>query len=309
MKKYDKIVKLDTDYKPIQDIEVMNAIPPGVYTVNVNQEGDIFFSAIKTRHDNLVDLPNTEYDTVIKEIETFMKPETRAVFEEYGFLYKRSSLLYGPPGTGKTCIVNRVVQKVVADKGIVLFSPNPKLLEEAFRILDSIQPDSRVMVIFEELDELIKNYESSLLNILDGEIQKNNVIFMATTNYIDLIPARIRRPGRFSSVIPVGFPSEATRHFYLTHKLKTFSSSEISDWAKRTVDFSIDELKETVLSVVCLGYKLDDILKRISLNKRDVEYNVEEELDDDEDQFQDEIDNLRRGNALDTTKNRFDRRR
>ena len=31
--------------------------------------------------------------------------------------------------------------------------------------------------------------------------------------------------------------------------------------------FSIDELKETVLAVACLGYSLDDIVKRIAINK------------------------------------------
>lgn len=271
MKKYDKVVKLDKDFKPIPDIDVLPKLPAGVYEVGANQNGEIYFSRIDTNHDQLVDLPNTEYDTVINEIQLFMQPSTKELFKEYGFVYKRSTLLYGPPGTGKTCIVNRIVQKVVEDNGIVLFSPNPSFLEESFKILDSLQPESRVMVIFEELDQLMARYESELLNLLDGEIQKNNVIYVATTNHIEKIPARIRRPGRFSSVIPVGFPTAETRAFYLDYKLKEQHKSLIPYWVEATVGFSIDELKETVLSVVCLDYALDVIVARIKENKGEVD--------------------------------------
>lgn len=283
MKKYDKIVKLDTDYKPIQDVDVIDKLPSGVYEVNANQAGEIYFSKIKTNHDELVDLPDTEYDSVVKEIQLFMKPETRDLFTQYGFVYKRSTLLYGPPGTGKTCIVNRLVQKVIEDGGIALFSPNPKLLEESYKILDALQPETRIMVIFEELDKLIDSYEGALLNLLDGEIQKSNIIYVATTNYIDKIPPRIRRPGRFSSTIPVGYPTAETRRFYLNYKVK--NGADIESWVAKTEGFSIDELKETVLSVLCLSYDLDQIIARIRENKNGTvpkqnDDNEEDEYDD-----------------------------
>lgn len=269
MKKYDKVVQFDSDFKPIDDITVLNKLPSGIYEINQNRnDGEIFFSKIKTNHDDLVDLPDTEYDQVIKEIHTFMEPATRKAFEDNGFVYKRSTLLYGPPGTGKTCIVNRIAQSVVQEGGVALFSPNPKLLEESFKILDSIQPETRVMVIFEELDQLMDRYESELLNILDGEIQKSNVVYVATTNYIEKIPARIRRPGRFSSVVQVSFPTANTRRFYLNHKFK--GKLDIESWVQKTEGFSVDELKETVLSVLCLRSDLDTIVARIKENKGDI---------------------------------------
>lgn len=265
MKKYDKLVQLDNDFKPISDISVLNKLPPGMYEVSVNAQGDIFFSKINTNHDELVDLPDTEYDQVIKEIQLFMQPQTKEAFEDNGFVYKRSTLLYGPPGTGKTCIVNRIAHSVINEGGVVLFSPNPGLLEESFKILDSIQPETRVMVIFEELDQLMVRYESELLNMLDGEIQKSNIIYVATTNYIDKIPARIRRPGRFSSVVKVSFPTANTRRFYLNHKFK--NKVDVETWVSKTHGFSVDELKETVLSVLCLNADLDTVVARIKENK------------------------------------------
>ena len=268
MKKYDKVVRMDKDFKPISDIDVQDKLPPGIYEVNQNHQGEIFFSKIQTNHDDLIDLPSAAYDQVVSEIALFMKPETRKLFEENGFLYKRSSLLYGPPGTGKTCIVNRIAHSVVNEGGVALFSPNPKLLEESFKILDSIQPETRVMVIFEELDQLMNRYESELLNILDGEIQKSNVIFLATTNHIDKIPTRIRRPGRFSSVVQVAFPTAKTREFYLNYKLK--GKLDVKEWVSKTAGFSVDELKETVLSVICLQADLDAIIKRVRENKKGI---------------------------------------
>lgn len=281
MKKYDKFLQLDNDFKAISDITILNKLPPGVYEVNANpQTGEIFFSKIKTNHDALIDLPSPEYDQVIKEIGMFMTPEARSRFEKHGFVYKRSSLLYGPPGTGKTCIVNRIANNVVAEGGIALFSPNPGLLEETFKILDSIQPETRVMVIFEEMDQLMARYESELLNILDGEIQRSNVIYLATTNYIDQIPVRIRRPGRMSSTVEVKFPTADTRRFYLNMKLKDEPTVNIDEWVEKTDGFSIDELKETVLAVLCLLEDLDKIIARIRENKAAGEQDPERDDDD-----------------------------
>lgn len=258
---------MDSDFSPISEVDINNKLPPGMFEVKVTREGQVFFTKIKANHDSLVDLPDTEYDTVVGEIDLFMKPETREKFEKKGFLYKRSTLLHGLPGTGKTCIVNRVISKVIEEGGVALFCPNPAFLSEAFNILDSIQPDTRVMVIFEEIDETLKRHESELLNILDGEIQKQNVIYMATTNHIEKIPKRIRRPGRFSSVIEVKYPSPKTREYYLKNKFGVLEN--LQEWIEKTEGFSIDELKECVLAVHCLNYSLDSIADRVRANKGD----------------------------------------
>lgn len=286
MKKYHKFAQRDNDFKPIPEISVQDKLPPGVYQINENIGGEIYFTKITTNHDELVDLPGTEYDLVVSEIEKFMKLETRKKFDKKGYIYKRGTLLHGKPGTGKTCIVNRVINKVTQEGGISLFSPNPALLEEAFRVLDSIQPETRVLVIFEELDQLIERYESNLLNLLDGEIQKTNVIYMATTNFIEQIPARIRRPGRFPSVIEVKYPQAKTRRFYLEKKLYDETGVDIDLWVQKTEGFSIDELKETVAQVICLEYDLDATVERIKENKNQ---SSEQELAEEYDGYEDDV--------------------
>lgn len=163
--------------------------------------------------------------------------------------------------TGKTCIVNRVATDVVKNGGIVIFNPNPGELKEAFNILDDLQPEVTTMVIFEELDKMLQRYEGELLNLLDGEVQKNNVVYLATTNFIDQIPARIRRPGRFSTSVEVDYPTHQARVIYLDTKLK--NTEEANQWAELTEGFSVDELKELVLSVKCLGYSPEVVIPRI----------------------------------------------
>ena len=228
---------------------------PGAYELQYNDKIGLLINLISTNSDSLIDLPSPEYTQVVGEISQFLKPETKTRFKEMGFLYKRSMLLEGPPGTGKTCIVNRVAQKVIDAGGIVIFNPDPRLLEMAYEQLNDIQPNTMTLVIFEELDQLLRKHEGSLLSVLDGEIQKDNVVYVATTNFINEIPGRVLRPGRFSSVIKVGFPTTEAREAYL--KAKNVGAKDVKTILKSTENFSIDELTEVVRANYCLGIPLD----------------------------------------------------
>ena len=266
---YDKYIINHDTYIASLSKEVTTKLPSGVYTANYIPDLDKFyFETLDLGHDELLELPSKEFQTVATQIDKFLSPETKEVFKEYGFLYKRSILMHGLPGTGKTCLIDRVANKVINDGGIVIFNPHPAILDKTYRVLNNIEPDTNVLVIFEELDELLKHYEEDLLNILDGEVQRENVIYLATTNYIDEIPARIMRPGRFSSVVEVKYPDANARRFYLKHKLgKNTTKKEIDEIVKKTKGFSIDEVKETVLSNKCLDIELDVIIDRINETK------------------------------------------
>lgn len=244
-------------------------LPAGVYDLKRDQQsGRLYYDMIDTNHDEILDLPSPEYQKIIKQIEKFLSPECRARFAEKKYLYKRSTLLYGKPGTGKTCIVNRVVDTVVSSGGIVLFCPIPSLLTDALSQLQDIQPEVPIVVIFEELDKLMGRFEGELLSILDGEIQKENVIYLATTNFFHQIPPRMKRPGRFNNLVEVGFPDASVRKFYLDHKLGV-DYPGLSKWVDSTEGFSIDELSETVRQVYCLEEDLEETIERVRKVKAD----------------------------------------
>jgi hypothetical protein len=256
-------LKIGHEYQPIPKAETIDRLPSGIYNVKFDPRNEmVAFAESKTTHDDLVDLPGTAYDEVLSELEYFLTDECFSRHKKVGLLHKMNILLFGPPGTGKTCIVNRVAHRTIQEGGLVLFNPPPQSLREVFRILDKFQPDTRVLVIFEELDQQINSYgEDPFLHILDGEVQKANAMFIATTNYINKIPARIRRPGRFAVRVEVGYPSFEARKFYCMRKLEDESLSTAI--ASLTENFSIDQLKEVIRSHYCMKKPLDRVVSSL----------------------------------------------
>lgn len=253
-------------------------LKPGIYTMHYDQRTGMFwFEEFLARHDRLLDLPSPEYTRVVTEMNHFMSPKVKAKFDQMGFLKKRSALLYGPPGTGKTCIVNRVMQNVIQDGGVVIFANKEiGLLKHAFEILTSTQPDILTMVIMEEFEKLARSEESALLSLLDGQIQKPNTLYLATTNYIEKVPKRLYRPGRFSSVIQVGYPNAEARQMFLVTKLGA-EFEGLTAWVERTEGLSIDELKEMVQAVEIFEQGFDETLQRLKDTRSLEEENRDEE--------------------------------
>jgi hypothetical protein len=292
IKKYETFLKIDKDHSPSPGIEIVGKLRPDVYRVDYDYNTDsVTFVTMESNHDELVDLPGTEYEAVISDVDTFLTPECQARFDAVGFLHKFNILLYGAPGTGKTCLVNRVAQKVIASGGIVLFNPTPVALKTTFTALDSIQPETRVLIIFEEMDDHVRRDEATLLHVLDGEVQKKNAMFIATTNYIDKIPARVRRPGRFSTVVEVKFPNTEARRAYLKTKLK--DAAVIETIVERTNDFSIDELKEVVRGHYCMGKDLNSYISYVAKNSgKEIDQKNSDDYDDDDQGFIGDPDDL-----------------
>jgi len=253
-------------------------LPAGMYVPKFNrQTGDFWLEKMEVTTDNIIDLPSPEYSRVTKEIEQFLKPETKVKFIELGFMYKRSALLYGLPGTGKTLIANRIIADSIKKGAVVIWgSVELNLIDHTFKILNNTQPDVITMVIFEEFDSIVREYESELLTLLDGQVQKNNVIYLATTNYLDKIPKRIYRPGRFSSVIEVTFPNADARTVYFKHKLGDIQG--LNELVNKTNGLSIDELKEIIQSVYILNYNVDEEIQRL-LRTRGVDCQESESMD------------------------------
>lgn len=270
----------------INDVKVKTELDVGAYRLSWDgNRGVLLYLPFQMNYDKIIDLPSKEFDTVVSEINQFLKPETKQSYLDHGFLYKRSIFMHGLPGTGKTCIVNRVCEAVQKVGGIIIFNENTGLTEVALQELQETMPDTLVLVIFEEFDDLLnsKRHESNLLKMLDGQIQKNNAIYLATTNFLEKIPKRVLRPGRFSRLIQVNFPSlEArTKYINLVSKNKTI----VAELAEKTEGFSIDELKEAVLSISCLGYSIDETVKRIQ-DTKDITEKLKNNVDEDDVELQ-----------------------
>lgn len=253
----------DGAFSPRKRVKIEQEITPGIYQLSVDQMGNIFFFPQAATSDQLVTLPNTVTDKVTKEVIQFWQDDTKKKFDEYGLVHKRGILLYGSPGTGKTCTIIKVMENLVKAGGVVLFNPDPNLLQHAIPQIREIQPDLKILVIFEEFDRLVNRPD--FLSLLDGESQVDNIVYIATTNYIQRIPDRIKnRPSRFASVVEIGAPNADARLVYLTAKLKNVNEKELKHWVKLTNGMVIDQIKDLIVSVCCFGLSLKEAADKIN---------------------------------------------
>ena len=238
-------------------------LSPGVYTLGHDRFLGWYVEPTSTKVDGLIDLPDTVSDQILKEVDQFLTIETKEKFDKYNLLYKRGILLHGAPGTGKTCTIFKTMEKMVERGGVVFFNPNPGGLIEVVNNIREIEPDKPIMVVYEELEDWLYD-EEQILSLLDGETQLDNIIYLATTNYIDKIPPRLKnRPSRFASVIEVGMPTKEARSIYFNAKLDDDDKENIDEMIEKTENMSIDHLKDLIVSTKCFSNDLDTAIAKL----------------------------------------------
>lgn len=253
------------NYYPNTVADKTKTLPPGAYELGVTMEGAPFFKPIEIVTDTIVDIPNSVTEDVVAEIEQFWSKGVSDKFEQYGLVHKRGVILEGKPGTGKTITLAKAARVIIEKhEGIVLFNPEPGYVADFLRVLKEIEPNKKVMVMWEEFDSILRGDESTLLSLLDGEIQVGNIFYLATTNYISEIPARIKnRPSRFARVITVNEPNEEARRMFLTAKLHQSDHQHLEPMVQASEGFVIDQLKDLIISVCCFGYPISDAVLKI----------------------------------------------
>ena len=246
--------------------ETTNQLFPGQYTVEYSHGRGIFFRRKPINIDKLLILPDTTTEEIVEGIEKFW--EKKDTFDELGFLWKRGILLYGPPGGGKTSTLQLISKKIIDKGGISVFVKDPKMTAEGLEVLRRIEPNRPIVVLLEDIDSITeKHSEHDVLAMLDGELQINNVVFIATTNYPETLEDRIiNRPSRFDVVRQIGMPSAEARRQYLTTMSKRLreDEEELERWIAASNEYSIAHLKEMIIAVEALDQNLDDVVARLN---------------------------------------------
>jgi hypothetical protein len=246
-----------------------NRIDPGVYDILSAPNIGLFFEKFPVNIEGLLRFPQANSEKIIKEIQAFW--EKGNIFAEYNLPHQRGILMWGPPGGGKTCTVKILMKDVVDRGGIVVRFTMPGLFTEGMRILREIESETPVVVLMEDIDSIIENFnESDVLNILDGVNKIERVVYLATTNYPERLGPRIvNRPSRFDKRFKIGYPDPVSRRMYFEYiiggqekldKLKI----NLDRWVDDTEDFSLAHLKELFTAVVIFGDSYNDAIDTLS---------------------------------------------
>lgn len=245
---------------PNRSMDLQKSLDPGLYNINETMQGELYFQSFEPKTDKLIALTDNESQVILKEIDYFWKDETKAKYDKYGVIYKRGILMYGAPGTGKTATIMQTANAMIAQGAVILYDKSPRLIARGLQAIHAIEPNKKVIVVLEECDEYVNS--SQFLSLLDGETSTSNVFYIATTNYIDRIPNRIKnRPSRFATVIELKAPTEAARRAYLSTKLDDVNTVE--EYVQVTEGFVIDNIKDLIISTMIYDVTLKDAVSKV----------------------------------------------
>jgi chaperone BCS1 len=167
-------------------------------------------------------LQGGEKQQLIDDVQAFRKSKQR--YARLGIPYHRGYLLYGPPGTGKTSLVSALA----AHFGLSIYVLHLTDFTDRGLMNAVNQVPGNSVLLFEDIDcakggkaredasiavstqagkeNAVSNGVtlSGLLNVLDGFYAPANVLFVMTTNHIELLDEALLRPGRIDYRLYLG---------------------------------------------------------------------------------------------------------
>lgn len=262
-------IKKDNLLTPARDIDLLESIPPGIYQIINTMEG-IKYEMKELKSDEIIRFEDSRYNTITEEINDFW--ELKNNFENLGLTHKRGVLVHGAPGCGKSCILKQAMEDTVKDGHVVFIGKHMGTTVEGVKQFKEVEQDRNCLVVFEDVDEILGYNEHAFLEFMDGDDQMSGVLVLSTTNYLERLPARIMRSGRFDTKMEIGNPPKEGRIAYFKHKLPQISEEELQELVDATDDFSFAQMREMIVSVFGYERSIEDSANRIRRNFTEGKY-------------------------------------
>lgn len=270
----------------------------GVYQMKLcRQTGEAYIEQVAVGSKDATSVTG-QMQEIVGVTKKFAENVVNNKFKEHTYKSKFGMLLEGPPGTGKSHIVDCCVNEFTKAGGIVIFISDERTYiggqaGQFFKKLNTIEPNLPLMIILEDLDAIQPHLEVYLTSILDGEQSPLNTLFLGTTNFIERLSPRIRRPGRFDIIYKVDGLSDSLRRKYITGKLKEFNMTSTKEAVKEIYDltngYNFSEIRTFMAYLCFFGFDAKNLASKITRlatqTEPDEPIDHDEMYEDDEDEF------------------------
>ena len=147
-------------------------------------------------------LPNGKISEIITEVKSFFESED--FFKTHNIPHCRTMVFHGQPGNGKSSSIKAIASEL----NLSLFSlclSNASLDDQLLTRL-VMDVDKNSIVVVEDIDRIFSNHNDNVssshvsfatfINLLDGTLTKNGVLFILTCNDYNKLDKTLTRAGR-----------------------------------------------------------------------------------------------------------------
>lgn len=202
-----------------------------------------------------------------------------ALSAELGMRSEQGILLYGPQRTGKTYLAKGIANFLTSEENIKIIkgsemdnqfvgNTGEKMRELFGEAVENATADKPYVVILDEVDGVIPNdplsggnasRRSAFLSAMADAIEENeHVIVIGTTNKHQTLDPALRGPGRFSTEIRIGYPTDVGRDAIIRGAV----DDKFADLSVRHMVKNLD------------GYNVADILKVLRKTTRKAGFGI-----------------------------------